>query len=522
MAGETITGVSTWNQATQHAINRMTANGITGFIDHGGHHWSAEAYVAMDIRTTVFNTGRAAVWETNQNFGNDLYQVSYHNGARPLCYPWQNKVISSTDNARTVVDLDGNEIHVYAQSETSFGEAAGLFGVNCKHYPNPFIPGVSVIRGEPQDEEANAKTYAESQEQRRLERTLREEKRDLMMLKAQGAPEEMIAAQQERVRQRSADIQDFCDSTGRARHRDREGVYTKREFPAADTYDVAAFTREQQNLYNKYWKSGGAQVDYNNVSGMVPNMAVPATPQNVAQQATQTPNVGVQSNPGVMSVRDFAEYKRYMKDTHGIEVTAGVGRLDFDMVKEATSGFESVAKDFPEVTKNVKKVRLSKSGVMSCNGEEITFNSDYFTDRTVMDDAIDRCTRTNWWRKGATVSSIGAHETAHAVEAVLIEKSGKYQSQFAKVNAWNNGTEARDIVKEACDELLKLPQNSGKSAFELIKDQISGYGAKGGNSETMAEAFADVNAVGANATPLAQAIVRITQKKYNQYLGVIP
>jgi len=115
-AGETVTGVSSWNQALRHAADKLNNGGIVGFIDHAGRRWSAEAYVAMDIRTTVFNTGRAAVWETNQNFGNDLYSVSYHNGARPLCYPWQNKVISSLDAARTVIDLDGNEIEVIAQS----------------------------------------------------------------------------------------------------------------------------------------------------------------------------------------------------------------------------------------------------------------------------------------------------------------------------------------------------------------------------------------------------------------------
>jgi hypothetical protein len=146
-AGETITGVSSWNTAVRGAVKRMIDNGLTGFIDHGGHHWSPEAYVAMDVRTTMFNTARAAVWELNDQYGNDLYQVSSHNGARPLCYPWQAKVISSVDAARDVQDYYGNTVHVYAQSETTYGEAAGLFGVNCRHYPMTFIPGFSTIKG---------------------------------------------------------------------------------------------------------------------------------------------------------------------------------------------------------------------------------------------------------------------------------------------------------------------------------------------------------------------------------------
>ena len=270
-AGEVVTGVSTWNQATAHAIKRMQDNGITGFIDHAGHKWSAEAYVAMNVRTTMANTARAAVWETNELFGNDLYSVSYHNGARPLCYPWQNKVISSMDIARVVSDLDGYEVQVYRQSDTSYGEPAGLFGINCKHYPTPFIPGVSLIRGEPQSEADNARTYEESQEQRRLERKVREEKRDLMMLKAENAPEWVVKAQQERVRAASADVQDFCDQTGRTRHRDREGVYTERKFPAADTYDVKAFERQQKTIIDNYFKRDGVQQAFPNMYGLQPN-----------------------------------------------------------------------------------------------------------------------------------------------------------------------------------------------------------------------------------------------------------
>lgn len=257
--GEVVTGVSSWNTAVKHATDRMKKNGITGFIDHANHHWSAEAYVAMDVRTTVFNTSRAAVWETNENWGNDLYIVSYHNGARPGCYPWQNKVISSINAARDVTDLDGNTVHVYAQNETSYGEPAGLFGINCGHYPNPFIPGVSVVDGHVQNEEENKRSYEQSQEQRRLERRVREEKRDLEALKAQGADEQMISAQREKVKAASQDIDSFCKETGRQRHRNRESVYTQRDFPAADTYDPAEFTRDQQERIRKWYEEGVEQ-----------------------------------------------------------------------------------------------------------------------------------------------------------------------------------------------------------------------------------------------------------------------
>lgn len=278
-AGETVTGVSSWNQALRHAADKLNDGGIVGFIDHAGRRWSAEAYVAMDIRTTVFNTGRAAVWETNQNFGNDLYSVSYHNGARPLCYPWQNKVISSLDYDRTVIDLDGNEIEAIAQSATSYGAPAGLFGINCKHYPTPFIPGVSVLTGQPQSKEENERVYAESQTQREMERTLREQKRDYLTAKAQGRPQEELDYLQGKCRETSGQIDEFCKKTGRARHRDREGVYTKREFPDAKKYDVTAFERDQKKMIEGFYQYKGGAQQYYTAGQMKPNVPlVPKTP----------------------------------------------------------------------------------------------------------------------------------------------------------------------------------------------------------------------------------------------------
>jgi len=283
-AGEVVTGVTAYNQAVRESVKKMVQNGITGFIDHGGHHWSPEAYAAMDIRTTMNNVARAATWERNESYGNDLYQVSWHNGARPLCYPWQGKVISRSDMVREVEDLDGNNVHVYAQSETSYGEASGLFGINCGHYPMVFIPGVSTLYDVPQDEEENAKSYEESQQQRALERRLREEKRDLEVMKAQGASEEEIKAQNERVRQASSDIQTFCDDTGRTRRRDRESTPARATWPK----QLGEVTR-----FN------GGYIGANDVPPSKGAFAkVPANQivqKNVASQATQNPQNVVQS-----------------------------------------------------------------------------------------------------------------------------------------------------------------------------------------------------------------------------------
>ena len=228
--GEVVTGTSSMNEVVRHSVQKMVENGITGYIDHGNHHWSPEAYVTMDVRTTMANTAREAVFERQEQYGSDLYQVSHHDGARPLCYPWQGKVISRSGWSGEVKDGEGNTVHVYAQSETSYGEAAGLFGINCGHYPIPFFPDFSRIRPPEQDEEANAKEYEESQKQRELEREYRYAKRDLAVAKARN-DEELIEAETERVRDARVKLIDFCDETGRARRTSRERTPIKATFP---------------------------------------------------------------------------------------------------------------------------------------------------------------------------------------------------------------------------------------------------------------------------------------------------
>lgn len=273
-AGEVVSGVTAYNQAVRESVKKMVQNGITGFIDHGGHHWSPEAYAAMDIRTTMNNVARAATWERNEGYGNDLYQVSWHNGARPLCYPWQGKVISRSDMVREVEDLDGNSVHVYAQSETSYGQPAGLMGINCGHYPMVFIPGISTLYDVPQDEKENTKDYEESQQQRALERKLRYEKRDLEVLKAQGASEDLLKAQQAKVKKASHDIDDFCEETGRTRRRDREGTPINAKFPPKGSYDPKEFPTTERDKMREFFMGNNQPIRTEIQTGFTPAKSI--------------------------------------------------------------------------------------------------------------------------------------------------------------------------------------------------------------------------------------------------------
>lgn len=220
-AGNVATGVETRRVAMRRAIGRIADEGLTGFIDRAGHHWTPEAYVNMDIRTTVHNVAIQSTKAFMQDYNTQVFQVSSHAAARPLCYPYQGKFYSWDNSSGEVTLGDGKRVSYEPLNSTSYGQAAGLFGINCGHYPIPIIPGVTIPHGADniQDEEANKKAYEESQEQRAIERKIRAAKRVVEM-----AGDTATEKDKQKVKDAQAEMREFIGRTGRTRRYDREQI----------------------------------------------------------------------------------------------------------------------------------------------------------------------------------------------------------------------------------------------------------------------------------------------------------
>lgn len=214
----------TFNQALKKAISQLSDNGIYGFVDKAGRHWSPEAYMAMCIRTASHNASIDSIRAKQQDYKSDIFQISSHAGARPLCYPYQGKFYSWGNTGGTFTDGLGVEHGYEPISATSYGEPAGIFGINCGHYPLPQIPRVSIPSdGVEQDKEENDKEYALTQQQRALERRIRDAKRKESAFRAAGLTEE-ADAQKAVIRSRQADMRAFIKKTGFKRQYDREQI----------------------------------------------------------------------------------------------------------------------------------------------------------------------------------------------------------------------------------------------------------------------------------------------------------
>lgn len=223
-ATSVLTGAETRRVALKKAIQQLNKSGIYGFVDRAGRHWSPEAYVNMDIRTTVHTAAVQSIRTRQEDYGSDIFQVSTHAGARPLCYPWQGKFLSWGNQGGTFTDGNGRKQSYISVNETSYGEPAGLFGINCGHYPLPQIPGVTIPQSpDKMSKEENDRLYQESQTQRELEHRIRSAKREqaaFMTAGLQEEAEELSAV----IRERQADMRRFIAETGRARRYDRESI----------------------------------------------------------------------------------------------------------------------------------------------------------------------------------------------------------------------------------------------------------------------------------------------------------
>jgi hypothetical protein len=231
--GQAIMGSKSGREAIRHAVLRMAEAGLTGFTDARGRSWSPEAYVAMDVKTTAANAARQAAMDRNEAHGNNLISVSSHPGARPLCAPWQGRIYSTDGTSGTVEDLNGATHEYIPLSATSYGEPAGLFGINCGHFPSPFIPGLSLMRYRPTEDRAeNDRLYRESQEQRYMERKIRKAKTEADALAAAGDAEGAKELRR-KARVMNAELQDWCADHKRTYLPERTRVWglTKEQRP---------------------------------------------------------------------------------------------------------------------------------------------------------------------------------------------------------------------------------------------------------------------------------------------------
>ena len=214
---QVMAGTKTTAKAMQEAVSEFAQRGLTGFTARNGAQWTPEAYTKMVLRTNTQNTINRIQEERMRLSGNDYVEISSHIGARPLCAEDQGKIFSLSDDTTPITDGLGHTIKVYAWSSSSYGEPAGILGINCGHSRHAFIPSLSIHREKEFTRKENDEAYIEKQRQRQYERSIRNKKREIAMLKETGAEQSYIKSKTKQLTEYRKEYIGFLDKTGRTR-----------------------------------------------------------------------------------------------------------------------------------------------------------------------------------------------------------------------------------------------------------------------------------------------------------------
>lgn len=214
---QVLAGTKTIYQAMRSTISKYAEMGIPALIDKAGRRWQAETYVRTVITSTMGNVANSMQDERMKEWGTELVEISSHNGARPKCAPYQGRIFSVSGNNTQYPNL---------YTDTSYGDVAGLFGINCGHIKYPFVEGISTQRYYPYPEAENDKQYQEQQKQRKLESSIRKAKLRKAMLENVGDKQGVKAANN-LIRKRQEEMRKFIEETGRTRRREREQIVSR-------------------------------------------------------------------------------------------------------------------------------------------------------------------------------------------------------------------------------------------------------------------------------------------------------
>lgn len=221
VSSNVIAGVMTPQQAMISAVKDMSQQGLTAFTASNGAKWSPEAYTSMVIKSNVKNTINDIQDIRIQEAGGNYIEINSYSGARPLCSQDQGQVFSLNGDTTPIVDINGRVIPVRSWFDSTHGQPAGILGINCGHQKFMFVPELSAYNREKINRKENDEAYEEKQQQRYLERQIRNAKREVSTLESAGLD---ATKEKQKVKEKQAQMREFINNSGRTRDYSREKV----------------------------------------------------------------------------------------------------------------------------------------------------------------------------------------------------------------------------------------------------------------------------------------------------------
>lgn len=226
-------GAISYNQAIKTAVKQLAESGLKVVEYESGHRDQIDVAARRAVMTGVNQICAKYTEQSAEYLETPYYEVSAHAGARdvPGRSPWS----SHKEWQGKVYSTRSGDIYPNIYEVCGLGSVDGLEGANCRHRRFPWVEGVSERTYNDEQLEHiddglgcifEGKTYTAyeaTQEQRKVERTIRKLKREKAAYKAAGLHENETAVNI-RLRRLNAKYKAFSAAAGLPEQRERMKV----------------------------------------------------------------------------------------------------------------------------------------------------------------------------------------------------------------------------------------------------------------------------------------------------------
>ena len=226
-------GAINYNQAIKTAVKQLADSGVKVVDYESGHRDQIDVAVRRAVMTGVSQICTKYTEQSAEYLETPYFEVSAHSGARdkPGPSPWS----SHKDWQGKVYSIRAGDIYPNIYEVCGLGAVDGLEGANCRHRRNVWVEGVSERTYTDEQLEHiddglgctfEGKTYTAyeaTQEQRKVERTIRKLKREKTAYNAAGLTDEEQAVNI-KLRRLNAKYKAFSKAAGLPEQRERMKV----------------------------------------------------------------------------------------------------------------------------------------------------------------------------------------------------------------------------------------------------------------------------------------------------------
>lgn len=234
----------------ERGVTRLANSGLETIDYISGTKTTIDAALRRHIVSQANQARNRLLMQRMDEWEWDLVFVDAHFGARPSHAEWQGKVYSRSGNSTEYPSL---------VDATGYGTVTGLCGANCAHYMTPYVPGYSQLPDMDYSEQeritgmTSDEYYAATQKQRRYERLIRAQKREISYLQE-------VRADAVKQRIRLGELQDklrqFTHDNHLRRDYERERAWAVSKQPRAlrapQAYTASAITTGSEFASNSW------------------------------------------------------------------------------------------------------------------------------------------------------------------------------------------------------------------------------------------------------------------------------